>query len=175
MELDEKWRPQLTESLKNIEIDGWLRKMNWKEQIEYLVPSWIEKVTKLAPSWAKKVTKFEKSYYFDIQDNNNNDRPSPNEKVTKLAPSLYEKSTKLPSKKLWYIITILMMSGIPVTIDDLIEIFSFRHKTFFRENYLKPLESVDFITKTNPDKPTASNQKYLITEKGKRFLTGQDF
>jgi ATP-dependent DNA helicase RecG len=68
-----------------------------------------------------------------------------------------------------------MMSGISVSIDDLIEVFSFKHKTFFRDNHIKPLESIGFITKTNPDKPTASNQKYVITEKGKRFLTGQEF
>jgi len=52
---------------------------------------------------------------------------------------------------------------------------SFRHKTYFRENYLKPLEAAGLLTKTNPDKPTASNQKYVITEKGKRFLTGQNY
>ena len=145
-----------------------------EEQIEYLVPSWIEKATKLSLSWVKKVTKSESLYYSDIQNNDDDYRLSPNEKVTKLSPSLYEKVTKLPSKKLWYVITILMMSGISVTIDDLIEIFSFKHKTFFRQNYIKPLEAIGFIAKTNPEKPTASNQKYLITEKGKRFLTGQD-
>lgn len=47
LELDQKWLPKLTESLKNIEIDGQLQKMSWEEQISYLVPSWIEKVTKL--------------------------------------------------------------------------------------------------------------------------------
>ena len=75
--------------------------------------------------------------------------------------------TNLPSKKMGYIITILMISGT----DDLIEIFSFRHKTYFRQNHLKPLEAAGLITKTNPNKPTASNQKYLITEKGKQYLT----
>jgi len=168
LDLDNKWLPKLTESLKNIEIDRHLQKMSWSEQIEFLVPEWIEKVTKLIPGWIKKVTKFEKSYSSDIQINDDINRPSSDEKVTKLVPSMYE-------KKLCYVITILMMSGTSVTIDDLIEIFSFKHKTFFRENYLKRLESIGFITKTNPEKPTASNQKYLITERGKRFLSGQDF
>ena len=175
LELDKKWLPQLTESLKNIEIDGHLQKMDFEEQISFLALSWMEKVTKLLPSSFKKMTKSEKTYHCEIQENNNNDRLSSNEKVTKLSPNPIEKGTKLPDKKLWYIISILMMSGVSVTIDDLIELFSFRHKTFFRENYLKPLESIGFISKTNPEKPTASNQKYLITEKGKRFLTGQDF
>jgi predicted transcriptional regulator len=86
-----------------------------------------------------------------------------------------EKVTKLPDKKLQYLITILFVSGTPITKEDYIDIFSYRNIAFFRQNYLKPLESVGFITKTNPDKPTASNQKYVITEKGKRFLTGQEF
>jgi ATP-dependent DNA helicase RecG len=175
LELDEKWLPKLTESLKNIEIDGQLHKMNWEEQISYLVPSWIEKVTKFAPSWVKKMTKSEKIYNIDNERYNIIEGTSPNEKVTKLLSSPLEKSTKLLSKKLWYEIEILMLSGFSITIDELIEIFEFRHKTFFRENYLKPLETLGFIQKTNPEKPTASNQKYVITEKGKRFLTGQDY
>ena len=67
-------------------------------------------------------------------------------------------------------ITILLMSGTPVSIDDIIEIFTFRHKTYFRDNYIKPLEAMGLITKTNPEKPTAPNQKYRITENGKQFL-----
>jgi len=175
LELDEKWLPKLTESLKNIEIDGLLRKMSWEDLVAYLVSSWNEKVTKFVPSWAKKVTKSEKSYNTDNHIDNCFEGTSPNEKVTKSVSSSLEKSTKSLSKKLWYEIVILMLSGYSITIDELIEVFTFKHKTFFRENYLKPLESVGFITKTNPDKPTASNQKYVITEKGKRFLTGQEF
>jgi ATP-dependent DNA helicase RecG len=47
LELDEKWLPKLTESLKTIEIDGQLHNMSWEEQIVCLAPSWIEKGTKL--------------------------------------------------------------------------------------------------------------------------------
>jgi len=86
-----------------------------------------------------------------------------------------EKVSKLPDRRLQYLITILFVSGTPVTKDELIEFFSYRNVPFFRDNYLKPLEAAGLLTKTNPDKPTASNQKYVITEKGKRFLTGQNF
>jgi len=55
----------------------------------------------------------------------------------------------------------------------LMSIFDYKHKGKFRENYINPLESVGFIRKTNPEKPTVPNQKYLITEEGKRFLTGR--
>jgi predicted transcriptional regulator len=81
----------------------------------------------------------------------------------------------LPDKRLQYLITILLISGTPITKDELIEIFSYKNVAFFRDNYLKPLEVAGFISKTNPDKPTAPTQKYVITEKGKRFLTGQVF
>jgi hypothetical protein len=166
LELDEKWLPQLTESLKNIEIDGQLQNMDWDGQIEYLSPNWVEKAIKLALSSVKKGAKSEK---YDIADNQSNTvfvALSPNEKSTKSGPSIGEKSTKLPNKKLQYLITSLLMSGSPISIDELLDIFEYRDKGKFRQNYLKPLESVGLITKTNPDKPTASNQKYVITEKG---------
>ena len=182
LELDEKWRPKLTESLENIEIDGQLHKMSWEEQISCLATSWVEKVTKLdkknSLSSLEKLTKSKKSEFAECQHNNKTDSLSPNEKVTKSDEgkrlSSIEKVTKLPSKKFQYYIVILLLSGNSISIDDLIEIFSFRDRSFFRKNYLKPLESVGFIRKTNPEKPTASNQKYLITEQGKRFLTGKD-
>jgi hypothetical protein len=44
LELDEKWLPKLTESLKAIEINARLYKMDWEEQISLLVPSWLKKV-----------------------------------------------------------------------------------------------------------------------------------
>ena len=91
-------------------------------------------------------------------------RPSPNEKVTKLS-----------NKKMRYIIVIFLMLGTPLSIEELMDLFEYNHKGKFRDNYLKPLEAAGLLTKTNPDKPTASNQKYVITEKGKRFLTGLNF
>jgi ATP-dependent DNA helicase RecG len=61
-----------------------------------------------------------------------------------------------------------------VSRDELTDIFSYQNLAYFRQIYLKPLETSGLIKRTNPEKPTASNQKYLITEKGKRFLTGKD-
>jgi len=189
LDLDEKWRPKLTESLKNIEIDGQLHKMSWEEQIAYLSSSWIEKVTKLD----KKVTKLNKKELLssDKERTMLNEKECPKNHVindcivlsssengTKLDEekrlSWIEKVTKLPSKKLQYFIDILLLSGNPISVDDLVGILSFNHRTFFNENYLKPLCTLGFIQRTNPDKPTSPNQKYLITEQGKRFLTAKD-
>ena len=88
--------------------------------------------------------------------------------------SWIEKVTKLPSKKLQYFIEILFLTGNPTSVDDFVDILSFNHRTYFNEKYLKPLYILGFIQRTNPEKPTSPNQKYLITEKGKRFLTGKD-
>jgi ATP-dependent DNA helicase RecG len=175
LELDEKWLLKLTESLKNIEIDGQLQTMGFEEQREYLVPSWIEKATKLALSSTKKGTKSIRRDATDNQENVILKATSQDEKGTKSDTSIDGKPTKLPNKKLQYLIISLLMLGSPTSIDELLDIFEYRDKGKFRQNYLKALESVGFITKTNPDKPTASNQRYVITEKGKRFLTGRDF
>lgn len=151
LELDGKWRQKLTESLKNIEIDGQLQKMNWEGLISSLASSWLENGTKL------KELKISVNQSVKLDE----------------VLSLAEKGIKLPNKKLYYLIVTLLLLGIPLSIDELMDVFAYRDKGKFRQNYLKPLESLCFITKTNPDKPTASNQKYLITEKGKRFLTGR--
>jgi DNA-binding PadR family transcriptional regulator len=104
---------------------------------------------------------------------------SPKEKGYKLdeknRPGLNEKPTKLLNKKMRYLVSILLVLGSPLSIEELMDLFEYKDKGKFRDNYIKPLESEGFISKTNPDKPTASNQKYVITEKGKRFLTRQDF
>ena len=153
MEIDRKWLPKLTESLKNIEIDGQLQKMSWEEQISNLAPSWLENGIKLKE--------------LKISDNQLI--------KTDKALSWTEKGAKSPNKKLYYLIVTLLLLGIPRSIDELMDVFAYRDKGKFRQNYLKPLETTGFIQKTNPAKPTASNQKYLITEKGKQFLTGRDF
>jgi ATP-dependent DNA helicase RecG len=190
LELDKKWRERLTESLARIEINGELHKMNFEELVSCLALSWIEKMTKLA----KKVTKLEDKTASTKKDNrikydnnefadNHNDiaigistitengiRPQKENRLSSI-----EKVTKLPNKRLKYYIIILFLVGMPVSIEDLIEVLSFNHRTYFNENYIKPLLQLGFIRKTIPDKPNAPNQKYLITEQGKRFLTGQEF
>ena len=174
LDLDEKWRPKLTESLKNIEIDGQFHKMSWEEQIAYLSSSWIEKATEFVSSSSKNGIKLQKSHIPNNQEYEYYEDTSLNEKSTKFVSSSIEKVTKLPNKKLQYILTILFISGTPVSRDELTDIFSYQNRVYFSQNYLKPLEAKGFIRKTNPEKPNASNQKYLITEQGKQFLTGKE-
>jgi ATP-dependent DNA helicase RecG len=152
LELDEKWRPKLVESLKNIEVDGELHKMTWEKQVSCLAPSWIEKGTK---------------YHFIKSSINQTNS-------IKEALGQKEKGTKSLPKKLHYIVVTLLILGTPLSIDELMDIFDYRDRGKFRQNYIKPLETVGFISKTIPDKPNAPNQKYLITEQGKQFLTGSN-
>jgi len=117
----------------------------------------------LAPSWIEKGTKSD----FIKTSKNQSDN-------IKEALSREEKSTKSLPKKLHYIVVILLMLGTPLSIDELMDIFDYRDRGKFRQNYIKPMETFGFVRKTNPEKPNASNQKYQITEQGKRFLIGKN-
>ena len=171
LNLDPKWLPKLTESLKNIEIDSHLQKMTWNQQIEYLIPTWIENANKITLSSTKKPPKSEKNNIIEYQVFDNTATSSFNEFPPKSELNLNEKANKLPNKKLNYVITILLMIANPISIEELMLIFEYKDKKYFRQNYVKHLEMFSLIKKTNPEKPTASNQKYIITEKGKQFLT----
>ena len=77
--------------------------------------------------------------------------------------SAIEKMTKLHSKNLQYYIEILFLSVIPASLDDFVDILSFNHRSYFNENYLKPLCTLCLIQRTNPDKSTSPNQKHLVS------------
>ena len=47
------------------------------------------------------------------------------------------------------------------------------HRTFFRNNYLNPALEAGWIEPTLPEKPTSSNQKYRLTQKGRHMLENQ--
>jgi ATP-dependent DNA helicase RecG len=65
-----------------------------------------------------------------------------------------------------------------MTIGDLLTTFMLtllhRTRSKIRDNYLKPLEQVQWILRTNPGTPFAPDQKYRLTEKGKAFLGGMN-
>ena len=46
----------------------------------------------------------------------------------------------------------------------------YSNKKTFRDNYLKPLEQLQFITKTNLENLSSPDQKYRLTKKGVLFL-----
>ena len=50
----------------------------------------------------------------------------------------------------------------------------YANKKTFRDNYIKPLEQLQWIEKTNPQNPTAPDQKYKLTLIGEMFLDNQE-
>jgi len=57
-----------------------------------------------------------------------------------------------------------------MAITELMEVFDRKDRTKFRTKYIKPLLDVGYIEMSNPENPTAANQKYIITDKGQLEL-----
>ena len=53
---------------------------------------------------------------------------------------------------------------------DLRILLGMKDSTYFKKNYLDPLIEIGVIDMTLPQKPTSPNQKYFLTEKGKKVL-----
>lgn len=154
LELNEGIAEHLAIGLKNIPLPSSLLTASWEEVLLHLIPSWTQKGTQLHTlDWPKNQV-YKKD---DI------------EKV----PSWSRKGTQLIRKKVWYLIGILSLCSEPVKFRSIIEAFDYKNEKSFRDNYLKPLRELGFIAMTVPDKPTDPDNKYVITELGKSFLSGQ--
>lgn len=154
LEIGKEVLPHLEKGLATILLDADLSGNKWKEVLLYLVPSWHQKGTNLKTlDWPEK-------QIFSKEDI---------EKVS----SWYEKSTKILHKKARYIITILFLCSESISLESLMNALDYKNRKTFRENYLNPLEQVQFIEKTNPEKPNDPEQKYRTTEKGKLFINGK--
>ncbi|SHG72175.1 hypothetical protein SAMN05443144_1511 [Fodinibius roseus] len=128
--------------------------------------SWNEVILHLVPSWHKKGTKLERLDWPDKQVYQEED--------IKEVPSWTTDGIKLLHKKVMYLIQILTLVSTPISLDDMMSAIGYKNRATFRGNYLDPLESLAFVTKTIPDKPQSPDQKYVITEKGKLFLGGRN-
>ena len=88
---------------------------------------------------------------------------------------MYQKSIKLLPKKLYYLIEILFLCAEPISLGKMMICLNYKNKKTFRENYLYPLEKIQFVEKTDPEKLNNPEQKYRLTEKGKLFLGGNNY
>lgn len=118
-----------------------------------LVPGWVEKGTRLPELLFAKPQQLTKGEI---------------EKV----PGWNEKGTKLLHKKLWYVVGVLALCGQPTSLAQLMAFFDYKNRKTFRENYMNPLRRLGFIDSTIPEKLTAPDNKFVITEAGKAFLMG---
>ena len=54
----------------------------------------------------------------------------------------------------------------PKSLAELMALMSLTHRSHFRTRHLKPLLEMNIIRMTNPDRPNAANQRYILTEAG---------
>ncbi|MDR1632648.1 MAG: putative DNA binding domain-containing protein [Dysgonamonadaceae bacterium] len=83
-----------------------------------------------------------------------------------------EKGVMLFDKRTATIFRFLLICLVPQKRDDIFEIMEIRSRDKFRELYMNFLRDEGFIEYTVKDKPKSTNQRYITTEKGKRFLGG---
>ena len=154
LELNEKSSVHLEKSLQKIQLNTALSNASWDELILHLVPSWNQKGTK------HDVLRWPSNQVFT-------------EEEVKKVPSWSQKSTKLVHKKIRYIISILSLTAEPISLEDLMSAIGYSNKKTFRDNYIKPLEQLKFITKTDLVNLTSPDQKYKLTKLGELFLGDQ--
>jgi len=90
----------------------------------------------------------------------------------KKGSSLGEKGVKLFPKRTINILKLMVACLKPVSTEELMDIIGFASRDKLRELYLVPLRKdgiIDYLTKDNINVP---DQKYILTEKGERFLGG---
>ena len=61
---------------------------------------------------------------------------------------------------------IVAACDVPRSLPDLMERAGAKHRTHFRRTHLLPLVRAGIVTMTNPEKPRAVNQRYILTDAG---------
>jgi hypothetical protein len=82
-----------------------------------------------------------------------------------------QKSRKLLKKRARVLLSTLLLSYAPISLEELTKTLGYQSKERYRDDYVKPLKDNKLITYTL-EKANDPNQRYLISEKGKLFLGG---
>lgn len=64
---------------------------------------------------------------------------------------------------------ILDLCETPKSLLELMEHVGMTHRTFFRRRHLQPLVEAGLVRMTNPARPQAANQRYVLTDAGRGF------
>ncbi len=83
-----------------------------------------------------------------------------------------EKSGKLLKKRGVTLLSTLLLTLEPTSLEELTTILGYKSKERYRDDYVKPLKDNHLIDYTTPDKPNDPNQAYIITQRGKYFIGG---
>ncbi len=90
----------------------------------------------------------------------------------KLEGTLSKKGGNLLKKKGRVLLKVLMGLITEMTLEEAMAFAGFENKESFRDNYIRILRDNDLVTFTNPANPHDPNQKYVMTEKGKKLIGG---
>lgn len=93
--------------------------------------------------------------------------------IRQLSVKVWSKSKKAIDKVLLCQITIETIEYLsikPSTIKEIIEFINYHDSTEFRRKILNPMIELDYVTMTNPGKPTSSKQKYTLTDSGRKLF-----
>ena len=100
----------------------------------------------------------------------NTDLPTPSDQVdNKIKPDLVTaitKTIKLSDKQR----TILKKCEAPRSMAELQELLSYSNRSYFKKKIVNPLIESGLVQMTKPEKPNASNQKYVTTANGSRLV-----
>lgn len=83
-----------------------------------------------------------------------------------------EKGVELFDKRTMTLFKLLLICLKPQNIEEIQNLIDFNSRNKLREMYINPLRDFNLLEYTIKDKPNSSNQKYVTTETGKKFLGG---
>jgi len=83
-----------------------------------------------------------------------------------------EKSGELLKKRGKIILSTLLLTLEPISLEELSATLGYKSKERYRDDYVKPLRDNQLISYTIPDNPNDPNQAYVITQRGKDFISG---
>jgi ATP-dependent DNA helicase RecG len=86
--------------------------------------------------------------------------------------SLSEKGTKLYGKRMVVLMKVLVRLLEKTSMEELMTFMAYSNRKSFMDTYIAPLMEYNLVQRTQPDNPSHPEQKYVLTEKGFRFLGG---
>lgn len=183
LELPQTSLSHIEEGLKDISLPSELDISSWEDILIYLIPSWthtgkksnllrwslnqsLEKeLKKKIPTSREKDINPEQELPVDFKDSVLF--------LLKKIPSLGEKDTNLLSKRAQVLLKVLLLTTKPIKLQKMLEWLEYSYRAKFNELYIYPLIQIGFLDRTIPDKLNDPEQKYILSEKGRLFLSGQ--
>jgi hypothetical protein len=90
---------------------------------------------------------------------------------TKLALSWHQAGTKLAPS--WHQVKrMLEFCDEPKSIQEIMEVAEWRDRSKFRNKFIRVFIETGVLEMVVPEKPNSPNQKYLLTDEGRRFVEG---